>query len=40
MLSRPCMAGITVNHQADNWTLAPVKVPGGVALLVSRKPGS
>jgi len=25
-----------VHHQPDNWTMAPVKVPGGVAILVSR----
>jgi hypothetical protein len=25
-----------VHHQPDNWTFAPVKVPGGVAVLVSR----
>jgi membrane-associated phospholipid phosphatase len=25
-----------VHHQPDNWTMAPVKVPGGIAVLVSR----
>ena len=25
-----------VHHQPDDWTFAPVKVPGGVALLISR----
>jgi hypothetical protein len=26
-----------VHHQPDDWTFAPVKVPGGVAILLSRK---